>query len=204
MRTFIAVELPPAHKERLHALQDALRTRLDAEGLGRKLSWTGGDKFHLTLRFLGETKEDQGRQVAAALAQIAAQTAPFSLALGQVGAFPNWRRMRVVWVGVEGETDQLARMQQSVEQAVQACGFQAEAKTFLGHITLARVRRGPSPKDVQRMAEIIQAALEEGDGKWPALPWMVREMVWMRSELHPRGARYTPLGRYRLGSEEDA
>ncbi|RME65469.1 MAG: RNA 2',3'-cyclic phosphodiesterase [Caldilineae bacterium] len=204
MRTFIAIELPPSLKERLSARRDEMRDHLAASGLARHLSWTGDDKFHLTLRFLGETNEQQVQAVATQLARVGAGTRPLSLQLQGLGAFPNWPRLRVLWMGVQGDLPHLNRLQAAVEQAVQANGFPAETRPFHGHITLARMRRSTPRDEAKRIASLLQAAAQARGWGEGLAPWTVEDIVFMRSELHPSGARYTVLGRFQLAKEDGA
>lgn len=204
MRTFIAIELPLELKERIGALRDDVREQLASSGLDRRLSWTGDDKFHLTLRFLGETNPEQAEAIERQLAQMTARQRPFDLRVQELGAFPNWNRMRVLWVGVQGELDRLRRLQAQVEQAAQAGGFAPETKPFHGHITLARLRRGASRDEARRVSSLIQAEIVAHDWNRALGGWRVQELVFMRSELHPSGARYTVLDRFQLANEEGA
>ena len=184
MRTFIAIEIPNEIKTWLAALQDDLR-RAEAD-----VSWTRPENIHLTLKFLGEIADRQSDEIAAICADTAAQFQPFRLTLSAPGAFPNWRQPRVLWAGLDGEAENARRMQARLEEQLAAAGFAREEKAFRLHLTIGRVKSNRNARQLLALADAYRL---------PALSFIVREMVLMKSELHPAGARYTPLARASLG-----
>ncbi len=97
MRLFVAVHLPDDVRERLGRIQDRLRLAQ------ADVSWVKPANLHITLKFLGETEPKRLDRVQAALAEVAAEAAPFSVEVAGVGTFGG-RIPRVVWAGVrEGE-----------------------------------------------------------------------------------------------------
>lgn len=199
MRTFIAIELPEEVKAELEQLQADLRRRLAQAGLDRYFSWSNPAGFHLTLRFLGDTEAGRRAAIGQGLARIVREHGPFRLHLGGAGVFPNWSRMRVVWIGLDGDTDPLARLQAAVEALARSLGFEAETRGFSPHITLARVRRGAPPAELRQAAQVVQRWAEELARRPQTQSWPVDAVHYIRSQLSPQGARYTGLGRYPLG-----
>lgn len=199
MRTFIAVDLSPDIKQQMRTLQRRLQSDLRPLGGDRLLKWTNPDKVHVTLRFLGDTSEVQTRRMAEDLRRITSEMAPFGLQLGGIGVFPNWPRLRVLWVGVEGELAALHRLQQAVEAAAQAAGFAAEDKSFSPHITLARVGKEARGEDVRRIGEFLRSRSAQETPLAEA--WRVEEIVHMQSQLRPEGAVYTPIQHFSLATE---
>ncbi len=199
LRTFIALEPPQAILAELEQRQAELRKRLAERGLERHFTWSRPAGFHLTLRFLGDTPASQRAAIAQGLARLAREHAPFRLALGPAGVFPNWSRVRVVWVGLSGDQDALARLQAAVEALARSVGFVAERRPFSPHITLARSRRGIPPEELRRAAAVIRGWAETPPPP-STLDWRVTAVHYIHSRLTPQGARYTTLGRFQLGS----
>lgn len=199
MRTFIAIDLSPDIKQQMRTLQRRLQSDLRPLGGDRLLKWTTPDKVHVTLRFLGDTSEVQTRRMAEDLRRITSEMAPFGLQLGGIGVFPNWPRLRVLWVGVEGELAALHRLQQAVEAAAQAAGFAAEDNSFSPHITLARVGKEARGEDVRRIGEFLRSRSAQETPLAEA--WRVEEIVHMQSQLRPEGAVYTPIQHFSLATE---
>src|SRR5947199_323890 len=94
MRCFVAIELPPAIKERLCEL----RTRL-AE-LDSLVRWTRPEQIHLTLNFLGEVPDSDLAQLCSAMQLAVSTLPPFDLEIAGCGCFPPHGPPRVIWAGV--------------------------------------------------------------------------------------------------------
>jgi RNA 2',3'-cyclic 3'-phosphodiesterase len=197
MRTFIAIDLPDVLKEKVALLQEQIHSAVQPLNGVRYLRWTGTDKMHLTLRFLGETTVTQQTQLSIQLAQLCSAQSPIRLNLTGLGAFPNWSRLRVVWTGVAGEVAPLKELQQGVEQIARASEFTAENKSFSPHITLARIERNAPGAALRELGQFLNTwAAEEAQQQWGS--WTVRQVIHMRSQLRPQGAIYTPLARFPL------
>jgi 2'-5' RNA ligase len=184
VRTFIAVEMPEALIARLRTLQEALR----AAGPG--VAWVRPEGMHVTLKFLGDVAEEALPEIYQAMETATAQ-APFNLRVTGAGAFPTPRRPKTVWAGIDEGAEPLAQLAAAVEDALAALGFPREERPFRPHITLGRVK---DPRGPQRLGELIAAHAGDVLGAMP-----VTEIVVMRSDLTPQGARYTPLRHVPLG-----
>ena len=181
MRLFLAINLPPDVRAALHAATGPLRAAAPA------VKWVGPEQLHLTLKFLGEQADDTAARVRETLPAVTARHAGVPLALGGVGAFPNFRRARVVWMGVE-PTPRLELLHHEVETACAALGFEVEGRAFRPHVTLARIGERvdePMRRAIARAARAIDFGEEA----------VVESVDLMRSELSPAGARYSVLAR---------
>jgi len=186
LRLFVACELPPALRDALGHVQEELRTR----GAGR-LRWVRPEGIHLTLKFLGEVPAAKREAVENALA--AAIVSPFALdvSLGSLGGFGGRQRLRVVWVGLEGDVEGLVRLAVLVEEALGPLGFPRERRPFAPHLTLARVPDDVGPQEKSRLADLLETFPS------PSLPSMTLTAVsLMQSFLQPTGARYQCLAVY--------
>lgn len=188
LRLFIAIELPETIKEGLVSYQAQLRSGRDSF-----VKWVDPGGIHLTLKFLGNTPASQVDYIEKAMAEVAQGVPPFSLELGGLGAFPNLRQPRVVWVGVVGDLEQLARLQGAMDQALEQLGFIKEGRAFSPHLTLGRFREGASVEECRRLGQRVAQAKAE------ALPgFLVESVSLVRSTLTPAGAIYTRLASVRL------
>jgi 2'-5' RNA ligase len=184
LRLFVAVELPEAVLKALERVQAELDTR------GVRARWTRPANLHLTLKFLGATPAGRVEAAEAALSSAAAAHDPFVLTAAGIGVFPNPRRPRVIWAGLAGEDDALARLQAEIDRALDAVGFPREARGFHGHLTLGRFAEGAGTGGIAA-AVADYAAASFGS-------FEVGEVVLFQSDLKPGGAVYTALARARL------
>lgn len=185
MRLFFAIELA----DDLRAALDHAIAPLRAAEPG--LAWVSPAKLHLTMKFLGEVPEADAPRLAAAADAVAARHRPFEMTLGGVGAFPNFRRARVVWIGVAADP-RLELLHHDLEVACGEAGFEVEGRPFRPHITLARVRSPLAPDRVKPFARaarrVAYAASDE-----------VRALGLLESTLGSSAAAYrrvhaAPLG----------
>jgi 2'-5' RNA ligase len=138
--------------------------------------------LHVTLKFLGQIDPARVDAIADALASAAARTAAFDLDVRGLGAFPTANRPRVLWAGLEPAAP-LAALAREVDATLGALGLPRESRPFAAHVTLGRVREG------RRNPALAPALARPADcGRLP-----VTRISLMRSELNPRGARYTEL-----------
>ncbi len=190
LRTFIAIELDQELRQKLADVQSRLRREVPPQAV----RWVRPEAIHLTLKFLGDTSQDQVEQVKEALDRAAREVSPFEFTVGGVGCFPNTRRPRVVWIGLHEPTGALRRLRDAVEAQVAPLGFPSEKRPFGPHLTLGRVHRRASSSDVRALGEII-AASTVGDID----EMRVGEVCYIKSDLRPGGAVYTALSRASLG-----
>lgn len=176
MRIFIAIELPDELKRALGSL------RLDMPGIRR----VPVGQLHLTLAFLGEVEEAALECLIRALANIRAPA--FTLCFSGTGCFPDRRRPRVLWAGLEPHPD-LKRLADSVRSAVNYCGIPLEERPFSPHITVARLKLPSGPE--------FDSFLEQHK-KLKLPPFSVREFILFQSCLAPQGALHTPLRSFSL------
>lgn len=180
MRLFLAINLEPAVR---HAIASAtLPLRDTAPGL----RWTDESRLHLTLKFLGDQDEAVVPSLGGALSDVANRHRQFAMTVGEIGAFPNFRRARVVWIGVEREP-RLELLHHDVEVACEAQGFEVDGRAFRPHVTLARVNDARASEDELRRA---WRAAKQVDFTGEST---VRSIDIMRSTPGAGGSRYERL-----------
>ena len=97
IRAFIAIELDPALKSLLGQVAGRLESRFPP----RSVRWVKPAAMHLTLVFLGDTPTVRLDSIAGAMAAAVSDIPPIPFAAAGLGCYPNTRRPRVVWVGIE-------------------------------------------------------------------------------------------------------
>jgi len=189
IRSFIAIELPEEAKEGLARL----RKELDRDE-HKFVKWVDPGGIHLTLKFLGNIPSKRITEITEAIKEAAQGISPFHLEISGLGAFPSLRQARVLWVGIGGEVDELSRLQQNIDSALAALGFAKEERSFVPHLTLARIRQGASPPERRSFGELVGSTIFED--KYHV---EVEAINLMRSQLTPAGAIYTCLSAVGLG-----
>jgi 2'-5' RNA ligase len=185
IRAFVAVDPSEEARAELGRIQRAL-----AEGLAGqprfKVSFPKPENLHLTLRFLGNVSAERLDAIGTALAEVGG-TDRFEIAFDTLGAFPDARRPRVLWIA-PSRGDELKALAKRVDGVLAELGIPPEDRPWSPHLTLGRVRRAGRSAD--RVLETVSPR--------DAVTSPVTEVVLYRSELHPGGPRYTAIKRVPL------
>lgn len=184
IRSFIALELNDEVRENLKELLNALQ-QTDAA-----VKWVEVENLHLTLKFLGEVPEGQIADITEALRAVAQATAPFEFTVRRAGGFPDLRRPRVLWVGVD-EVPTLMKLQRMVEAGMEQLGFPPERRAYHPHITIGRVK---APAGIEKVTAILNEHKNAIFGTVAA-----EHLTLFRSDLSRKGPTYTPLAQLPFG-----
>ena len=184
-RTFCAIELPDEVRSQLASHAKRLREAVPEASA----SWSKPENVHLTLKFFGNVSPDKLPLISAAASRAIKDSSSFSIRIGGTGVFPKRSRPQVLWVGVEDSSDRLADLQRRLEEEFAHEGFPKENRGYRPHLTIARLRQ---PEDATQLAEAhIQT-------KFSFIDVRVNEFVLFRSELSPKGSRYTAISKHEL------
>jgi len=181
IRSFIAIELDEKTHEHLAQVQDELKKH------GGDIKWVAPSNIHLTLKFLGNVAPDKIDKIKAILDEVAKTHAPFEISLSEVGGFPNLKRPRVIWMGIDKGAEQAAALAGELEKKLTELGFAKESRPFKCHLTLGRVKK-------------TRPGLVLGTEKTrPGLVFSVTHLTLFQSTLTPKGAVYAVLHRAAVG-----
>lgn len=193
---FVALELPAFVRQSLEKLQADIRSdsRVSAGGSGFPARWSAPENIHLTLAFLGDVSipgdDTVPGEIHGALSRAVEGFSPITLTTAGVSVFPGVRRARVLWTGVGGETDRLAKLQARVANHLEAAGFPTEKRRFTPHLTLARLKGDADP-------EIVLSVMER-HGTFSSGPFVADALRLFQSRLTPKGPVYAVLRSYPL------
>jgi len=179
-RVFCAVELPAEVRARLE--DHVRRLRRDVPDVAA--SWSRVENIHLTLKFFGNVDVKRIEKISAAAERAVKEFSRFPIGVGGTGVFPRPSRPQVLWIGVSDPTGQLATLQQLFENECESEGFTKEDRAYRPHLTIARLRR---PEGARQLAD---AHLRM---KFDPIDVEVKEVVLFRSELGPKGSKYTVI-----------
>ncbi|MDQ4042866.1 MAG: RNA 2',3'-cyclic phosphodiesterase [Actinomycetota bacterium] len=176
MRVFVAVFPPPELREEVLAKARRLSLR------GR-VRWSRPENVHLTLKFLGDVREEVLTGLCAAL-EVCERHAAFDARLAGFGAFPSARRAQILWAGIGVGSDELRSLATDLDAALAPLGFEREKRPYTPHLTLGRARGQPAS---------FEPPPEEYLGEF-----RVRRVELMESTLTPEGAIYRTVRAFAL------
>jgi RNA 2',3'-cyclic 3'-phosphodiesterase len=194
LRLFVAISIPEPFRDEIARVQ----RELESIAPPRAIRWTRPEQFHVTLRFLGGVPAAHLENLKAAVGAVCANVRPLQLRAAGVGFFPNARRPRVIWVGIQDAEQLLINLQKQIEAAVQPFTAERGAENFTGHVTLARVKN-LKRSDAKKLAAHVQTIGTRRFGDW-----MAREIKIVQSELSLPGASHRLLTAFPLAEKNES
>ena len=180
MRLFVALETSPEVREKIAVLVRELKPLDDS------WKWTRAENLHITLKFLGEIPTEASDRIVAALKRVSFEQS-LALRFRGLGSFPNDRRPRVLWVGIDGPSG-LAGLAENIERGLECVGVPKEDRAFTPHLTLAR------NKDAHISPKLREALASFSNRDFGTVVASAFHLV--RSELKSTGAEYTTLASF--------
>jgi RNA 2',3'-cyclic 3'-phosphodiesterase len=182
IRTFISLPANLDVQQSMSVLQSKLK-KAEAD-----VKWDSSDKFHVTLKFLGNVELSKIELLSVALSKSLQQFPAFDIAYDSISAFPNSQNPRIVWIGVKSNPI-IQDIQKNVEEICERFEFPKEDRNFHPHITLGRVKGN---RYLARLTEAIKTITFE------PIESQCSEVLLMKSDLHPSGSIYTILKSFPL------
>lgn len=183
LRLFVAWPLSESIRRDLARITEPLHAKLPAA------TWQRPDSTHLTFAFLGDTPPERVDAISAALDACGNANA-VDVRAGDVGVFPDERRPRVAWIGVEPRASVTA-LADLVRASLKGAGARFDPKPFRPHLTIARI------KTPWRAADI--AVLREAFAGWNPPDARIDRIVLYSSRLSPQGAVHAEVHSVALG-----
>lgn len=187
IRAFIAIELTQEIQFQLGAVQQ----QMDKMGI-YCVRWVSTKNIHLTLQFLGDTAPAKLELLSQELHPVIASQEPFNFQVQGIGAFPNSRRPRVIWVGLQAPSA-LITLHKLIAKTVRQAGIPVEDRDFSPHLTLGRVNRNASADEVLDLSATLEKYKVGTLGTVH-----VKSVCLFRSDLRPEGPVYSRLALFPL------
>lgn len=149
MRIFIAIEFSDMLKKQICDIQTKLRV------ISQKGRWKYIDNFHLTLKFLGEVDLRKLTAVKRRMETVCKETEPFTLRISKAGMFPGKRCIRVVWLGVEGDTEKLYKLHEKIENSLNDMDIKKERRQYTPHVTIGQdIKLNKSFSEIKKSIDV--------------------------------------------------
>lgn len=183
LRCFIAIELPEEIRKALAEAQRELKI------FGADIRWVRPENIHLTLKFLGDTQEEDIESISREISEICSGFSSFSMELAGLGIFPGTRQPKVLWAGLNGSKE-IIELQKDIDSTMAHFGFKPEKRIFSPHLTLGRFR---SPKNKDALLRAIASENVKKHGLFE-----VKTVALIKSSLTNSGSVYTKISEANL------
>ena len=184
IRVFIAIEINSEIKNELSEYLSKLKRT------GADVKWVSPENIHLTLKFIGYIEKESLINLNKVISDAASNIEPFSISIGNIGAFPSLNKPRVVFVCVQERGNNLFKIYERLDEGVEPLGIKKESKKYVGHITLGRVK---SQKNISKLKNTLNSGTECYFGREK-----VTSLSLIQSRLTPTGPLYTRLNNFIL------
>jgi RNA 2',3'-cyclic 3'-phosphodiesterase len=181
VRLFVALEIPSEVRDSFAALIKELRAA-DSSFSKNRARWVRPENLHVTLKFIGHVDSGKLDGIRAALAEV--RSSRVDLRFRGLGFFPNGKRPKVLWVGIEASPN-LAPLASAIEARLGKLGILGETREFAPHLTLARF---DPPGISEGLSAIVQENVAREFGAVAS-----GEFHLFESKTKPTGAEYTRL-----------
>lgn len=188
IRSFLAFELPIDIKRAVKLVSGEVGRSLP------DLRRVKVDNIHLTVVFIGNIREEDLPPIQLAVERACLRFGPFDVSVSGIGVFPNIRRPRVLWLGLDGEIERLSFLKDELHKQLKPFGLKEEKRRFRPHLTLARFRKpekgGTDLESILERHKDLSGPVDQID-----------ELILFKSDLRPDGAHYTKLKSWVLRGE---
>ena len=182
LRAFIAVELPLEIRQTVCNTTSKLRNEI-----GALVRWVPIENMHLTLKFLGDVSPSNVDMLSQMLRAEMDLFNCFDLRLNGLGSFPNLKRPRVIYIGIQAPAA-LETLQRGIESASRRLGYGSEERGFSPHLTIGRVKQNVTPTEQQAIRHALEGTKIDLLGTA-----RVNSVELFKSDLKPSGSVYTRL-----------
>ena len=187
LRAFIAVELPLEIRQTVCGATSKLRNEI-----GALVRWVPIENMHLTLKFLGDVSPSNVDMLSQMLRAEMDLFNCFDLRLNGLGSFPNLKRPRVIYIGIQAPAG-LEALQRGIESAARRLGYGSEERGFSPHLTIGRVKQNVTATEQQTIRRALEGTKIDALGTA-----RVNSVELFKSYLRPTGSVYTRLYSARL------
>ena len=175
MRVFIGIPLPEETKRYLNGIEDEFK---ECDCL---IKWVQHTNLHITLKFLGEIKEERLPLINGAIEETSKNFSKIFVSLRNFGFFPHEKNPRVFFVSVDKD-EILRRLAYALEKRLEPMGFTPEHR-FKSHITLGRIKSKKNIECLIRKTKRVKLINS----------FYIDSIILYKSTLTPKGPIYESI-----------
>jgi len=168
MRSFIGIPLNNNTQDEIYKIYPQIKN----------LRFTKKENLHITVKFLGEVKEEGIGKIKKIIEESCSDLEKFKISCNRLSSFPTLSSARVIWVNVIEGAKIIEKIYNKLEEKLEKLGFQTENRKYIPHITIARAKNTVDITDYLKTFEINSTA---------------ESIVLYKSDLKPGGPEYTKI-----------
>lgn len=180
-RGFIAIDINPT--------SNILKLLKDITKINADIKLVEPQNIHITLKFLGDTEENNIEKIEKILEETLKKIETFSIKLKGTGVFPNKDYIRILWIGIK-KAEIIETIARNIDENLSQLGFKKEKRGFSAHLTIGRVK---TAKNKQFLMKVIE---EYRDFDFSTQ--VINSVKLKKSDLTAKGPIYTTLREVKL------
>ncbi|MCD7781137.1 MAG: RNA 2',3'-cyclic phosphodiesterase [Methanosphaera sp.] len=184
MRVFLAIDIENYLKNDILETQEILKSTDSA-----RIKLVEEDNIHLTMKFFGDVTDTKLEEIMDTIDYVKDEYDPYNMKLSRVGAFPNIKRPRVIWIGCHDKEKMTSDLMQNLDFNFEKIGFDLE-RSYTPHITIGRVKQTYDDNRLRELLKDIESTYY-GDME-------VHKLTLKSSELTPNGPIYDTIEEFSL------
>jgi 2'-5' RNA ligase len=177
IRAFISLNLDSETKRIFAGVQQNVRRALK----DYRLRWEDPDKFHMTLRFLGDIKRHESGLLLNKLSALETGFKEIEFRTQGIGFFPDSKYPNVVYVNLKEEDGHSEKLVGLIDEVISELQIKPDKK-FVPHITLGRF----SHENRQKLSGDIEVAV-------PETRVVFKSFYFMKSSLKQSGSEHEEI-----------
>jgi len=180
IRLFVALKIPEKVKDEI------FKNCFSAIDSPEDYNWEAKEKVHLTLKFIGDVKEDLLPLIVKEL-DFVKNYSTFHCRISKFGFFFRDNQAKILWCNVETDNS-IISLAKELNSRPGKFNIEIENRKFKGHLTLMRVKKPVSEKFIKSFKEY----------SFDSIKFNANEIELIQSELKPTGSEYKVLKIYEL------
>jgi 2'-5' RNA ligase len=148
--------------------------------------WEEKDKIHLTLKFIGEVREELLSQIINEL-EFVKTFSSFNCIISKFNFFFKFNEAKILWCNLDTDNSIISLVDE-LNVRLKKFNIERETRKFKGHLTLMRIKRKVSEDFVRSFREY----------KLFPVKFTANEIALIQSVLKPTGSEYKVLKIYEL------
>jgi 2'-5' RNA ligase len=182
MRLFVAIDLDKNAKEKISGIIDRMN-KSDYD-----VKWVDPENIHITLKFLGEVRDEQVKGVVKTISDNVNGMKKFTISICEVGYFGHPDHVKVIWLNVNNGRERVIDLCKTMDS--QLSHVRHEDHEPSPHITIGRVR---SNRNIDMLVKTIGEL-----GNMKLCEVNVNEIKLKRSILDKSGPVYSDIETFTL------
>ena len=157
------------------------------------VNWTKKEDLHITLSFLGNTKDESMAEIIDSVEKVSAKHHPFFLELNKICYGPTIQNPRMIWVTGK-KSEEMGKLKNDLEEKLLNSQKRKRSVFKEGlspHVTLGRLKRGDFKQILPEERPVIDKDI--------FIKFEVVSIDIIECQLEPTGAQYTLLQSIDLG-----